>query len=236
MATALLPDWQLSIPPGDGSLAWFRRWAQSADFPDRGRIDFIQGQIEVDMVPEDFYCHGTLKTHLTGKLAQIIEDENLGDLVCDRSRVSSPNANFSAEPDLVFVSLAAYSEGRVVLVPKANREAGRFIEIEGAPDLIIEIVSDSSEAKDYERLPAAYGLAGVREYWLVDARGETLMFQIQELHGDRLEPVGITADGWQNSKVLQRDFRLERLPDNVRPWRFKLHVRKSEISPPIPRD
>ncbi len=225
MASVLLPDWQLSIPPGDGSLRWFRDWSQSSHFPERGRIDFVQGQIEVDMVPEDFYCHGTLKTHLTGKLAQIIEDENLGDLVSDRSRVSSVDGNVSTEPDIVFISLDAYADGRVLLVPKTSHQPGRFVEIEGAPDLIVEIVSDSSEVKDYQRLPLAYAAAGVREYWLVDARGETLLFQIQDLRGDRLVPVACDAEGWQHSGVLKRDFRLERIPDEDRPWRFRLHVR-----------
>ena len=39
---------------------------------------------------------------------------------------------------------------------------------EGAPDWIIEIVSESSKGFDYVRKLALYQEAGVREYWIVD--------------------------------------------------------------------
>ena len=38
----------------------------------------------------------------------------------------------------------------------------------GAPDWIIEIVSPSSRAMDYNKKLLKYGTAGVREYWIVD--------------------------------------------------------------------
>ena len=66
--------------------------------------------------------------------------------------------------------------GRVRLVPKASSETADYIEIEGPPDLIVEIVSDSSVCKDTKRLPAAYFAAGVPEFWLVDARRRSWCF------------------------------------------------------------
>ena len=51
------------------------------------------------------------------------------------------------------------------------------MELEG-PDLVVEIVSDSSVTKDTQRLPLSYWQAGVTEYWLVDVGGERLSFQI----------------------------------------------------------
>jgi Uma2 family endonuclease len=54
------------------------------------------------------------------------------------------------------------------LVPKAGAEPGRYIDVEGPPDLIVEIVSDTSVAKDTRRLPEAYFRAGVAEFWLAD--------------------------------------------------------------------
>ena len=58
---------------------------------------------------------------------------------------------------------AAIDEGRVRLIPKATGETGRFVEVEGSPDLVIEIVSDSSVNKDTWRLPKAYFDAGLSE-------------------------------------------------------------------------
>jgi len=40
--------------------------------------------------------------------------------------------------------------------------------IEGVPDLIIEIISPSSEYRDRVIKRKLYGKYGVREYWLVD--------------------------------------------------------------------
>lgn len=44
----------------------------------------------------------------------------------------------------------------------------------GAPDWVIEIVSPSSRSMDYRRKYALYQSAGVREYWIVDPRRETV--------------------------------------------------------------
>jgi Uma2 family endonuclease len=44
--------------------------------------------------------------------------------------------------------------------------------------MIVEAVSDSSVHKDTKRLPKACFLAGVREYWLADARREPFVFRI----------------------------------------------------------
>jgi Uma2 family endonuclease len=81
----------------------------------------------------------------------------------------------SAEPDIVFVSHEALLADRVHLVPGSSQEPGRYVELEGAADLIVEIVSDSSVGKDTRRLPEAYSRAGVREFWLADARNDPVV-------------------------------------------------------------
>src|SRR5687767_10319646 len=86
--TGIATDDSIVIPRyASSSLTGFRRWALSDDFPERGRIDFLPDGIEIDMSPEDLYCHGSLKMHLGRVLTQIVEDENLGDIFGDRSRV-----------------------------------------------------------------------------------------------------------------------------------------------------
>lgn len=50
----------------------------------------------------------------------------------------------------------------------------------GAPDWIIEIVSPSSRTMDYYIKLGAYRMAGVREYWIVDAdRGIVLVYNME---------------------------------------------------------
>ena len=53
VATSLLIEDRLEIPLGLRTLADFRAWALSDDFPEKGRIDYVQGRIEVDMSPEE---------------------------------------------------------------------------------------------------------------------------------------------------------------------------------------
>ena len=45
----------------------------------------------------------------------------------------------------------------------------------GAPDWIIEIVSPSSRAMDYNKKLLKYGTAGVKEYWIVDPMKQLIM-------------------------------------------------------------
>ncbi len=70
MATAVVFEDQLRIPP-IASLEDFRRWVRSEHFPERGRIDYVTGEIEVDMSPENLFFHGTLKTEIARVLAEI---------------------------------------------------------------------------------------------------------------------------------------------------------------------
>ncbi len=211
MATTILLDLleeQFEIPMDLRSLADFRAWAVSDDFPERGRIDYLDGRIEVDMSPEDLYCHGKVKTEMVAVLWQRIKQAGLGDLYTDRARVSCPSAQLSVEPDLVFISEQSLSSGRVRMVSKASHEPDRYIELEGPPELVVEIISDSSVKKDSQRLPALYYLAGVEEYWLVDARKEPLLFRIHRRGSSSYEPMVPDAEGYQRSAVLSCGYRL----------------------------
>ena len=43
----------LRIPRGAQTLAGFRRWSSSDAFPERGRIDFLEGELVIDLGPEE---------------------------------------------------------------------------------------------------------------------------------------------------------------------------------------
>ena len=151
-----------------------------------------------------------MKVEVIAVLANLVKSGDLGDLQSDRTRVSVPQADLSAEPDVLFISAAALESGRVRLVSKTTGEAGRYVEVEGAsPDLVVEIVSDRSVTKDTVRLPDAYWRAGVLEYWLMDARGEELLFRIHHSGPSGYVPVGVDAEGFQSSGVFDRRFRVD---------------------------
>lgn len=223
MATVLL-DHEIEIPP-IRDLADFRRWALSDDFPERGRIDYIAGRIEVDMSPEDFFTHGTLKSEIAAEIKDRVDELDLGHTLIAETRISSVPGDVSAEPDVVVITHDAFDSGRVRLVPKASGEPDRFVEVEGGPDLIVEIVSDSSVKKDTRRLPAAYFGAGVGEFWLIDARGRELFFQVHRRGAEGFIPADRDADDYQRSDVLDAFFQLERSRHARGHWVYRLRQR-----------
>jgi Uma2 family endonuclease len=223
MSTVLL-DQGIEIPT-IGNLADFRRWALSDAFPQRGRIDYIGGRIEIDMSPEDLFTHGTLKLEMASVIKRRVDELDVGHTFVAETRVSSAAANLSAEPDVVVLTHQALDDGRVRLVPKASGEADRYVEIDGGPDLVVEIVSDSSQHKDTERLPKAYFDAGVREFWLVDARGPEMRFRIHQRGAESFHNVVADERGYIASAVLTARFRLERTRHPRGHWMYSLHVR-----------
>jgi Uma2 family endonuclease len=103
-----------------------------------------------------------------------------------------------------------------------TEEADRYVEVEGAADLVVEIVGDRSVTKDTARLPVAYFRAGVLEYWLMDARKESLVFRIHQRGPSGYVPVPVDADGFQYSAVFGCWFRLARRRDRRGGWSFDL--------------
>ncbi len=155
----------------------------------------------------------------------LIVDTGRGCLFSDRTRVVSPEARLSVEPDVVVVLWESLRQGRIREIPAAKADEGRFIELEGAPDLIIEIVSDSSKRKDRERLPRLYAKAGVPELWLADCRGDDLSFEIHTLGVAGYERQKPAAEGWQSSPLLGRSVRLVRSRNEFSRWVYDLEAR-----------
>jgi Uma2 family endonuclease len=193
---------EVEVPLDVRTLKAFRRWAFSKDFPEHGRIDYIGGRIEVDMSPERAFSHGTPKVELIRVLANLLEQRDFGMLFSDRMRVTSLEADLSTEPDLVLVTYKSLEDGRVALGEPSHSAPGDFLEIQGGPDLVVEIVSPSSIRKDTRDLPRAYFAAGVREYWLVDALGDEFHFQIYARGRSGFAARRSDRYGFQKSGVL----------------------------------
>src|SRR5262249_44175136 len=155
------------IPRSALTVAGFRAWARSPDFPQRGRISLIGEELFIDMSPERLEAHVKVKTEITRVLANLVVESDLGNFYADGALVVHEEAGFSNEPDASYVSWASLEAGRVRAVP-SETEQGDFTELEGSLDWVLEIVSPSSVQKDTRRLREVYHRAGVIEYWLID--------------------------------------------------------------------
>ena len=200
---------EIVIPEHAGDLQVFREWSASDSFPDTGRIDYMQGTIEIDISPEDLQRHGQPKGELFAYIRQVVGRQ--GQIFTDRSRLMHPAVGLSCEPDIVYVTLDSLRCGRVRYT-HPDPESEKLLEIVGPVALVVEIVSDSSVRKDFKRLPPLYAQAGVEELWLLDARGKQILFEVRHLVDKEWATATADGEGYVASGVFGRRIRVRREP------------------------
>lgn len=183
----------------------FRRWARSDDFPRRGRFAYLGDHLWVNVMGEELFTHNIVKTEFTSVLAAACKKRKLGYVFSDRALLTNPTTTLSTEPDLVF---ASYASVRAKKVAFKLADADREVEISGAPDMVLEIVSKWSVRKDTVNLRSLYWLSGVAEYWIVDARTSEPSFQILKRGRKGYTEVRHQPDGWIKSTSWNASFRL----------------------------
>jgi Uma2 family endonuclease len=221
MSTVVLYRESVTIPLWVKNLASFRRWAHSEEFPDTGRICYLDGSVWVDMSKEQLFSHNQVKGEYSRVLSTLVLEEQEGRFFPDGVLLTNIAADLSTQPDGTYVLHRSILSGRIRLI---EGKGDGFVELQGSADMVLEVVSDSSEEKDLEILHQQYWEAQVREYWVVDARREPLVFMIH-----RRGPRGFVAvrkhDGWLKSAVFGKSFRLLRQQDALGNPLFRLEVR-----------
>jgi Uma2 family endonuclease len=220
--TLVTDGFHLVIPPDVRNFKTFRTWATADDFPERVRVTYLDGEVFLDMSNEEINTHVALKTRLTISLGSFVDTQKMGKFYGDGVLLINEAGEVSNNPDALFLSRESIEARRVRLVPRKGAEH-LYRELEGTPDWVLEIVSDGSVKKDTVLLREAYHRAGIPEYWLVDARGEDISFQIL-LHRKNGYAASPVRDGWQRSRVFGRSFRLERVLDEFGLWEYTLRV------------
>jgi Uma2 family endonuclease len=214
--------WPPPLPRSARTHAGFRRWITSPRFPEQVSTTFVDGEIWLSMSPESLETHNKVLVEFMSALARHVRDRDLGEVYAERALFSNVPARVSTEPDFLFVSWGASESGRVTLRRRRQRRED-FIEIVGTPDMVLEVLSDSSLRKDRVRLKAAYESARIPEYWMVDARGDRISFEILTLDGDAYRP-SAPADQPQSSRVLGARFELRRARNRVGRFTYTLVV------------
>jgi Uma2 family endonuclease len=217
---------QVRIPFWVNDLESFRRWSRSDDYPERGWVSFLDGEIWVDTHMEQLFTHNRVKTCFTVALAGFVESEELGYYFSDRASLINESADLATEPDGTFCSFGAIDGKRVRLLEGV--EEGH-VEIEGTPDMVLEVVSTRSVRKDTKVLRGLYWKAGIPEYWLVDARKGPPEFDVLR-RTERGYSSTRRQKGWLRSKVFGRSFLLEARADRLGNPQFFLRVGERDMT------
>jgi Uma2 family endonuclease len=199
---------QVSVPAWVKDYASFIRWMHSGEFPEEGKICFINGNVWMDPSMEDFYSHNAIRAEIGRSLANLMKETDYGEFVVEGMRYGHRDTELSTEPDGMVFSHEALRDGRATLT---GGESGLQSELLGSPEIVIEIVSRSSEVKDTEWAMSAYHDAGIGEYWVIDARNEDdIQFTIFK-RGKKEFTAARKSAGWVKSTVLGKSFRLTRI-------------------------
>ena len=218
---AALEETGIEIPPEPHTLERFRSWIFSDEVPEKLPVSYLRGRILVDMSKEEILTHAEVKSEIGIVLGHLLRTLDFGKFYINGVLLTNIDADVSNNPDMVGMSWETIERGKVRFVGRSkNRES----EIEGSPDWVLEIVSRSSVVKDKRDLRQAYHEAGIREYWIVDARGEEIEFEI--LHWRKSGYVSASEkEGWRRSRVFPYFFRLTRKRDRRGGWRYNLETK-----------
>jgi Uma2 family endonuclease len=143
-------------------------------FPDDGkRHEIIDGDHYVTPSPRT--KHQRISSNLTVALCSFVKKRALGLVLAAPSDVILSDENV-VQPDLLFVSTA-----RASIVTEDN--------VRGAPDLVVEIISETTRKRDEVTKRKLYERFGVQEYWIVDPELETvkIFWQGQRGYGRAVE-------------------------------------------------
>ena len=148
------------------------------------RFELIEG--EVFMTPSPNTKHQMAAGNLHFALRRFIDDHDLGrvffapyDIVFSRWT--------ALEPDLLFIR-----KERLSIITDAN--------VQGAPDLVIEILSPSNKEYDRETKHRVYEEAGVAEVWYVDPEKRSV--EVLNLGPDRRYEVTAKLSG--NAAIVSK--------------------------------
>jgi Uma2 family endonuclease len=195
---------QLVLPAWVGDIDSFRHWTEMDDFPETGSIWWLRGEVWADMSKEQIFTHIGVKTEYTSVLHRLARQEQKGTVFSDGLLISNFAADISGNPDLTFIAYETLQSDRVRLI-EGDKEG--YTEIQGSPDMVLEIVSRGSVQKDTVILRQAYWEADIPEYWLVDARQEAASFTILR-HTARGYVSVPRRGGWIKSQVFGKEFKL----------------------------
>ncbi len=153
---------------------------------DRNRYEIFEGELVVTPAPS--VVHQTALGNLHFIISQYVRKGDRGKVFLAPCDVYFDEETV-VEPDLLFVA-----RDRLTIVDKQK--------VNGAPDLIVEVLSPKTEDRDRGFKFRRYAQEGVQEYWLADP--DKRVVEVYTLTRTGFESFGTFADDEEvRSKILE---------------------------------
>ncbi len=150
--------------------------------------EWVDGEVTVFVPPS--IRHQRLVSLLHYLLGLYADLRNLGEVLVAPVEMRLEPPGSSREPDLLFVA-------------KANASRLSAARLDGPADLVVELVSDSSVARDRADKFYEYQEAGIGEYWVIDPRPGKERVDLYALTAEgRYQAILPDADGRYHSVAL----------------------------------
>lgn len=125
--------------------------------PDNGNYELHNGKIIY--MPSPLDIHQKISMNLSAALHFHVKNNQLGQVRTAPLDVKLTE-NDTVQPDILFI--------------KKDRENIIDGIVKGAPDVIVEILSPSNDAKEMSYKKYIYEVSGVKEYWIINLKKQTL--------------------------------------------------------------
>jgi Uma2 family endonuclease len=174
------------------------------------RAEWVDGEV-VLMSPASLH-HQRVSHFLARSLGAYVEERGLGEIVPPPFQMKLRDDLPGREPDLAFVA-------------SASRDRLHTSYIDGPAELVIEVISLESRARDRGDKYYEYEQGGVKEYWLVDPmRRTTEFYQLDSAGVYQLVPA--TEGVYESREIAGLSFRpgwlwqdpLPKTTDLLRTW------------------
>jgi Uma2 family endonuclease len=140
---------------------------------DGWRYEVIEG--ELFMAPAPIPAHQLSTLRLASKFLRFGEEFDAG-------------VPYHAPIDVILPGLASPVQPDILFIVKQRLDIVKHDRIEGAPDILVEVLSPSNWLVDRRKKFEIYAKAGVREYWIVDPAARTI--ELFGLHGSTYALIG----------------------------------------------
>ncbi len=180
MATVQTPVPARPLPEGRISYEQFLEWLDEDTW-----AEWVNG--EVHLVSPVGGEHQDVALFLLRLISEFVETRRLGVVRYEPFQMKTGETLPGRSPDILFVA-------------SENLHRLREAYLDGPADLVVEVVSEESRARDRGEKFVEYERGGVREYWVIDPARKQAEFYV--LQDGTYQPVLLGSKGVYRSTVL----------------------------------